>query len=81
MNTAWRTLKQFCTQGVLKNLDARIGLIISFNNNPRCIGLICEVDHIVDRYLVIIPFVSVAPVFLGYFPLLERVLLSGLESS
>ena len=39
---------------------------------PWCESGICLLNHLVDRFFVEIPFFTVAPVFVCYFPLLFR---------
>ena len=63
-----------------KNLErsySGVFLIVGLDNVPGSVFRTGLLQHLIYRDLVLIPFLSVAPVFFGYLPLFLRSVLSG----
>ena len=64
----------------LQRLDTRILLVDGFQDVPRRELGRCLLDHLIDRGLVLVPLLAVAPVLIGDLPLLLRICLALLEA-
>ena len=62
----------------LDHRDARVALRVARDHVPAREGLLVGAgDHVLDRQLVLVALLAVAPVLVGQLPGLERVLLRG----
>ena len=64
----------------LQRLDARIVFAVRFDDVPRRILGAGLLQHLVDGLLIGVPFLPIAPVLFGDFPLLVRVVLAVLKA-
>src|SRR6185437_13416687 len=57
----------------LDHLDPGPPLAVAFDQRPRRVRRVGAVEHVLDRVLVLLALVPIAPVLVGELPLLERV--------